>query len=112
MAQTLTRVGERLKAPPPSGVRRLRHAVGGFLHRVPGARLALLLGPVLLWMVVIYLGSLGLLFVTSFWSQDSVTGDRPELGPDQLPVSGPGGRLPHDSDPDGRDRAGGHHHGY
>jgi putative spermidine/putrescine transport system permease protein len=74
MAQTLTREGERLQAPPPSTARRLRHRVGVVLHRFPGARLALLLGPVLIWMVVIYLGSLALLFVTSFWRQDSVTG--------------------------------------
>ena len=74
MAQTLTREGERLHAPPPSAVRRLRLRVGVLLHRFPGARLALLLGPVLIWMVVIYLGSLALLFVTSFWRQDSVTG--------------------------------------
>src|SRR5207253_5902129 len=74
MAQTLTRSGERLQAPPPSSVRRWRHRVGVLLHRFPGARLALLLGPVLIWMVVIYLGSLALLFVTSFWRQDNVTG--------------------------------------
>src|SRR6266550_4021846 len=74
MAQTLTREGERLHAPPPSAVRRLRHRVGVLLYRFPGARLALLLGPVLIWMVVIYLGSLALLFLTSFWRQDSVTG--------------------------------------
>ena len=66
--------GERLKAPPPSGARLWRHRIGEVLYRVPYARLALLLGPVLLWMVLIYLGSLGLLFVTSFWRQDSVTG--------------------------------------
>src|SRR6202158_2085894 len=74
MAEPLMRPGERLVAPPPSAVRRLRHAIGTFLYRVPSARLALLLGPILLWMVVIYLGSLGLLFITSFWRQDSVTG--------------------------------------
>jgi putative spermidine/putrescine transport system permease protein len=74
MAQTLTRVGERLQAPPPSAVRRLRHRVGALLQRFPGARLAFLLGPVLIWMVIIYLGSLALLFVTSFWRQDNVTG--------------------------------------
>src|SRR6202022_277513 len=60
--------------PPPSLSRRLRHRIGVLLHRYPGGRLALLLGPVLLWMLVIYLGSLGLLFITSFWRQDSVTG--------------------------------------
>jgi len=74
MAQRLNRVGERLHAPPPSAVRRLRHRVGLVLHRYPGARLALLLGPVLIWMLVIFLGSLGLLLITSFWRQDSVTG--------------------------------------
>lgn len=74
MAQRLMRPGERLTAPPPSAVRRLRHRIGVFLHQVPAARLALLLGPVLLWMIVIYLGSLALLFLTSFWRQDPVTG--------------------------------------
>src|ERR1700682_590851 len=74
MTETVNRVGERLHAPSPSPLRRLRLRIGIVLHRYPGARLALLLGPVLLWMVVIYLGSLGLLFITSFWRQDSVTG--------------------------------------
>lgn len=74
MAQSTIRMGERLEAPPPSGARLWRHRVGGFLVRFPWARLVLLLGPVLLWMVVVYLGSLALLFVTSFWRQDSVTG--------------------------------------
>src|SRR5438445_703846 len=74
MAQRLMRPGERRTAPPPSAGRRLRHRIGVFLHQVPAARLALLLGPVLLWMIVIYLGSLALLFLTSFWRQDPVTG--------------------------------------
>jgi putative spermidine/putrescine transport system permease protein len=74
MAQRLNLVGERLQAPPPSAIRRLRHRVGIVLHRYPWARLALLLGPVLIWMLVIFLGSLGLLLITSFWRQDSVTG--------------------------------------
>ena len=74
MAQTLVEVGEGLHAPPLSPLRQVWHRVGLFLYRFPGARLALLLGPVLLWMAVIYLGSLALLFITSFWRQDSVTG--------------------------------------
>src|SRR5919204_5328166 len=74
MAQTLIATGERLQAPPPTGARLWRHRIGGVLYRVPASRLALLLGPVLLWMVLIYLGSLALLFLTSFWRQDSVTG--------------------------------------
>ena len=74
MTETVNRVGERLHAPPPSPLRRLRLRIGIVLHRYPGARLALLLGPVLIWMLVIFLGSLGLLLITSFWRQDSVTG--------------------------------------
>ena len=74
MAQTLVGVGEGLHAPPLSPLRQLTHRLGLTLYRLPGARLALLLGPVLLWMGIIYLGSLALLFVTSFWRQDSITG--------------------------------------
>ncbi|HEY0493954.1 MAG TPA: ABC transporter permease [Candidatus Dormibacteraeota bacterium] len=74
MAQTVLGTGAGLSIPPPSPVRRLAHRVGLFLYRFPGARLALLLGPVLLWMLVIYLGSLALLFITSFWRQDSISG--------------------------------------
>ncbi|MDQ6709569.1 MAG: ABC transporter permease, partial [Candidatus Dormibacteraeota bacterium] len=74
MAQTMVERGEGLKAPPLSPFSRLSHRVGLFLYRFPGARLALLLGPVVLWMGVIYLGSLALLFITSFWRQDPVSG--------------------------------------
>src|ERR1700687_5490698 len=74
MAETVNRVGERLHAPPPSALRRLRLRIGIVWHRYPGARLALLLGPVLIWMLVTFLGSLGLLLITSFWRQDSVSG--------------------------------------
>jgi putative spermidine/putrescine transport system permease protein len=74
MAPAPTGAGERLSAPPPSGIRRLRHRVGSLLYRFPAVRLALVLGPVVLWMLVVYLGSLALLFVTSFWRQDSITG--------------------------------------
>jgi putative spermidine/putrescine transport system permease protein len=74
MAQTLVVTGTGLTTPPRSPLRRLTHRVGLFLYRFPGARLALLLGPVLLWMGVIYLGSLALLFITSFWRQDPITG--------------------------------------
>lgn len=74
MAQSVLAPGAGLSIPPLSPVRRVTHRVGLFLYRFPGARLALLLGPVLIWMLVIYLGSLALLFVTSFWHQDSISG--------------------------------------
>jgi putative spermidine/putrescine transport system permease protein len=74
MAQTLVVTGRELEVPPRSVVRRLAHHLGLVLYRFPGVRLGLLLGPVLLWMVVIYLGSLALLFITSFWRQDSISG--------------------------------------
>ncbi len=50
-------------------VRRLSAAL--YRHRV--GRLLLTLGPPLAWMVVIYLGSLGLLLASSFWRLDVFT---------------------------------------
>ncbi|WP_344109014.1 ABC transporter permease [Kribbella alba] len=44
------------------------------LHRRPRVRLALLLGPPMLWLGVAYLGALAALFVTALWSQNSFTG--------------------------------------
>ncbi|MFR9793296.1 ABC transporter permease [Streptomyces sp. MB22_4] len=52
-----------------SGVRRL----AGALHRRPRLRLALLLTGPLLWLVVLYLGSLAVLFASAFWTTDSFT---------------------------------------
>jgi putative spermidine/putrescine transport system permease protein len=50
-------------------VRRLSTA----LYRHRGGRLLLTLGPPLVWMVVVYLGSLGLLLAFSFWRLDVFT---------------------------------------
>ncbi|GGS53423.1 ABC transporter permease [Streptomyces cinerochromogenes] len=50
-------------------VRRL----AGTLHRRPRLRLALLLTAPLLWLAVLYLGSLAVLFVSAFWTTDSFT---------------------------------------
>jgi putative spermidine/putrescine transport system permease protein len=52
-------------------VRRL----AGTLHRRPYLRLSLLLSAPLLWLVVAYLGSLGVLFVSAFWTTDEFTGN-------------------------------------
>jgi putative spermidine/putrescine transport system permease protein len=46
---------------------------GIFLYRFPGLRLALLLAPPLVWMVLVYLLALAFLFLTAFWRQDPVT---------------------------------------
>lgn len=48
--------------------------VSTFLYRRPVLLLALLLAPPLLWLVVIYLGSLGALLVNSFYRLDDFTG--------------------------------------
>ena len=45
------------------------------LYRHPIGRLSLTLGPPLAWMVVIYLGSLAILLVSSFWRLDVFTGE-------------------------------------
>ncbi len=50
-------------------------AAAGALHRHPRLRLGLLLGLPLGWMVVVYLGALGALFVTAFWRVNGFTTD-------------------------------------
>ncbi|MGH2372742.1 MAG: ABC transporter permease [Candidatus Methylomirabilaceae bacterium] len=50
-----------------------RH-LSGYLYRRPALALLLLLGPPLLWMVVLYLGALSSLIVQSFFSLDGFTG--------------------------------------
>jgi ABC-type spermidine/putrescine transport system permease subunit I len=49
-------------------------AAARFLYRHPRVRLAGLLTAPLLWLVVLYLGSLAIMVVASFWSVDSFTG--------------------------------------
>jgi putative spermidine/putrescine transport system permease protein len=56
--------------PASTPLRRLSSA----LYRAPRVRLAALLGAPMLWLVVAYLGSLAVMFVTAFWSVDSFTG--------------------------------------
>jgi putative spermidine/putrescine transport system permease protein len=53
----------------PSGRR-----VAALLHRAPRLRLAGLLAPALLWLVLLYLVPLGLLLATAFFDTDSFTG--------------------------------------
>ncbi len=51
----------------------LRRRFSAALYRRPGLKLVFLLLPPLAWMVVVYLGSLSLLFVSSFWRVDPFT---------------------------------------
>jgi putative spermidine/putrescine transport system permease protein len=44
-----------------------------WMHGHPRVRLGLLLALPLLWLVVVYLGSLGVLFLNAFWSRDPFT---------------------------------------
>ncbi len=44
-----------------------------FLHRHPRLRLAGVLGAPLIWLVVVYLGALAALLLTSLWTQDAFT---------------------------------------
>ena len=50
-------------------------ATRGVLHRHPRLRLGLLLGPPMLWLGVLYLGSLAALFITSLWTVDAFGGN-------------------------------------
>ena len=58
-------------APPRGGVLR---AVSSFFHRHPWFRLVMLLLPALLWLGVLYLGSLGVLLTYSFFRIEEFTG--------------------------------------
>ncbi|SFY52963.1 ABC transporter permease [Streptomyces sp. F-1] len=60
---------EATSAARPGTVRRL----AGALHRRPRLRLTLLLTTPLLWLAVLYLGSLAVLFASAFWTTDSFT---------------------------------------
>jgi putative spermidine/putrescine transport system permease protein len=51
-----------------------RGPVSAFFATRPRTRLGLLLTPPLLWLVVAYLGSIGVLLFTAFWSVDGFTG--------------------------------------
>jgi ABC-type spermidine/putrescine transport system permease subunit I len=59
-------------SPPATGATR---RLAAWLHRHPGARLAALLSAPVLWLVVAYLGSLAVLFVSAFWTVDTFTGN-------------------------------------
>lgn len=49
-------------------------AISGFFYRHPWSKLLLLLLPALLWLVILYLGSIAGLLVNSFWSLEEFTG--------------------------------------
>jgi putative spermidine/putrescine transport system permease protein len=59
-----------LPAPPPSPIRR----VSAWLYTHRRAQLGLLLAVPLLWLVVVYLGSLFVLLLNGFWAKDEFTG--------------------------------------
>jgi len=48
--------------------------LAAWLHRHRRARLAVLLVPPLAWLGLLYLGSLGVLFLNSIWQRDEFTG--------------------------------------
>ena len=65
----MTDLATSLPPPPPSAIRRL----AGWLHRHDRVRLVLLLALPIGGMLVIYFGSLLILFINAFWSKDPFT---------------------------------------
>ena len=63
--------GTTTEVPPASGG--LPRRVSAALFRRPRLKLAFLLGPPVMWMLVVYLASLGLLLATAFWRLNSLT---------------------------------------
>src|SRR5438093_6707078 len=53
--------------------RPFRRRLSALVYRHPRGKLALLLGPTVVWMIVVYLGALTLLFVSAFWRVDPLT---------------------------------------
>src|SRR5262245_32757190 len=51
----------------------LRRRVSSFLHRHPRLRLALLLGPPVGWIGVVYLAALAVLLLSAFWRLDPLS---------------------------------------
>ena len=68
----VTSPDETGRATPEGGP--ARHPFSSWLSRHPGARLAGLLSAPMLWLVVAYLGALGVLLVSSFWTVNDFTG--------------------------------------
>jgi putative spermidine/putrescine transport system permease protein len=68
------RAGAAEAAPAPSRPS-VATRVSTSLHRHPRLRLAGLLSAPMLWLVVAYLGSLGVMFAAAFWQVNSFTGD-------------------------------------
>src|SRR4051812_49786731 len=60
-------------AAPSSARRPLKRRASAFLFRHRGAQLTFTLGPTLSWMVVIYLFSLAVLLISSFWTLNPLT---------------------------------------
>jgi putative spermidine/putrescine transport system permease protein len=67
----MTTIESTSPAPPAGPGRRL----STWLFHRPRLRLALLLGPPLAWLVLVYLGSLFVLLLSSLWDTDSFTGE-------------------------------------
>src|ERR1700737_1582498 len=113
MAQTPTPLGDRLRHPAPqplpSTAASHRRSVAPLPGWAPGAAA---------WpRAALDAGHLPRLLGTSLHHLLLAPGFRdgryrPELGLDELPVPGPGGRLPHDRRPNRRHRAGGHADGH
>ena len=61
--------------PPPAPVEKRTRGSSGFFYRHPKLRLSALLAAPMLWLVVLYLGSLTVLLVSAFWSVNSFTGE-------------------------------------
>jgi len=74
----LARAPERAAAEPSAAVLprvSLAGRVSSVLHAHPGLRLGALLTAPMLWLVVAYLGSLGVMFAAAFWQVNSFTGE-------------------------------------
>src|SRR3954452_3044388 len=64
---------EGMSAAPAGSDNGRRGAISAFFAPKRHTRLSMLLGPPMLWLVVVYLGAIAALLVSAFWSVDSFT---------------------------------------
>jgi putative spermidine/putrescine transport system permease protein len=63
-----------IQAPASPPARNARRRAAGFLYNHPRLRLGALLSAPLLWIIVLYLGSLSVMLASAFWTTNDFTG--------------------------------------
>ena len=69
----MSATSDTTNGPGSAGERSAARRASAALYRHPKLKLTAVLGPPMVWMIVVYLVSLGVLLATAFWQLDSLT---------------------------------------